>query len=107
MCPRSDNIVSMKAVAIAELENHLTDYVLRMEAGDGVLLTAQGRVLAELRKPAEAASPVERYPGLVKLAQQGQLRLGLPNDPSLYPPRPVRRPAGTAVRLLDEERGER
>lgn len=97
----------MKAVAITELENHLSDYVLRMEAGDGVLLTAQGRVVAELRKPAAVASPAERYPGLMKLAQQGELRLGLPNTPSLYPPRPIRRPTGTAIRLLDEERGER
>jgi uncharacterized protein (DUF433 family) len=68
---------------------------------------------AEIERGAEEASPevrtkaAERQPGLMRLVREGLVRLGLPNDPSLYSPRPVRTPAGTAARLLAEGRRER
>ncbi len=97
----------MKAVGISQLKIHLSEYVRRAAAGESIMVTCRGKAVAELRNVGRLQPWAERYPGLVKLAEEGLVRLGLPNDPSLYRPRPVRSPAGTALRLLDEERGDR
>jgi len=47
------------------------------------------------------------YPALLEAIQQGRVRLGLANRPELYQPLKPIAPAGSAARLLDEERGER
>jgi prevent-host-death family protein len=59
----------MENVGIRELKNKLSAYVRKAEAGDIVLVTDRGRVVAEL----------------LELARRDGLRLPTrPNDPELY-----------------------
>jgi len=98
----------MKRVGLRELKNRLSEYVRLVRAGDVVLVTDRGEVVAELRPPGDAVSSgADRHPGLLVLARRGLLTLGKPNDPAAYPRMPRRLPPGTAERLLDEERGDR
>jgi len=95
----------MKEVGIRELKNRLSEYVRLVRAGEVVMVTDRGEVVAELCPPGLAAAA--RYPGLQALARRGAVSLGEENDPRLYEPLPALAPAGLAARLLDEERGGR
>jgi antitoxin (DNA-binding transcriptional repressor) of toxin-antitoxin stability system len=97
----------MRAVGIRELKNRLSEYLRAVREGECVYVTDRGRVIAELRPPGAAAAPPGVPPGLLELARQGRVRLGLPNHPAAYPPSPLRLPDGTAQQLIDEDRGER
>jgi antitoxin (DNA-binding transcriptional repressor) of toxin-antitoxin stability system len=96
----------MKIVSIRELKNQLSAYIRLVRAGERVLVTDSGEVVAELRPPEIVVREAVPYPGLQELVQQGKARLGAQNVPSLYPLRPMRTPDGTAARLIDAERGE-
>lgn len=96
----------MKAIGIRELKNRLSEYVRLVRAGEHVLVTDHGEVVAELRPPGKTVFEDTLYPVLMELVQQGRARLGAPNDPGLYPPRPVRRPEGMAATLIEQERDE-
>ena len=97
----------MGTIGIRELKNTLSDVVRRVRAGEEVLVTDRGQVVAELRQPIPPGARPETHPGLAALARRGALTLGAPNTPGLYPSLSQLAPAGTAARLLDEERGER
>ena len=95
----------MKAVGVRELKNRLSAYLRLVKNGEEILVTDRGDVVAELRQPSpRAALP---YPGLLEAVSRGQVRMGKPNRPDLYPPLGAVLPPGAAGRLLDEERGER
>jgi antitoxin (DNA-binding transcriptional repressor) of toxin-antitoxin stability system len=95
----------MKAVGVRELKNRLSEYLRWVKAGEDILVTERGEVIAELHAPTpRSARP--SAPGLEELARQGLARLGTRNDPGAYPSLdPVLVP-GAAMRLLDAERGE-
>ena len=97
----------MKEVGIRELKNRLSEYVRLVRAGEVVMGTDRGEVVAELRPPGRGGEAASRYPGLEEMARRGQVRLGEPNRPGLYPGLPSVTPLGVAERLLDEERGDR
>jgi hypothetical protein len=44
---------------------------------------------------------------LARLAQEGKVRIGLPNSAEAYACSKLRVPAGVAEHLIDEERGDR
>lgn len=94
----------MRAVGIRELRNKLSHYVRLVEAGETVLVTDRGTVVAELR-PAGATTPTAH--GFDELARRGLATLGAPNDPSAYPRQEPLLPPGRVKALLDAERGER
>lgn len=95
----------MMAVGVRELKDRLSEYLRLVKDGEEILVTDRGNVVAELRQPTpRAALP---YPGLLEAIGRGRARMGKPNRPDLYPPLQGGLPAGTAQRLLDEERGER
>ncbi len=103
-----DYIVPMKAVGVRELKARLSRYLREVQAGEIILVTDRGRVVAELRAPGPAApaeSDADR--ALRRLAETGELRIGEPHDPQAYRASPVRARAGTARTLLAEERDER
>ncbi len=90
-----------------ELKNRLSEYVRLVRAGEVVMVTDRGEVVAEIRPPGSGLGGADRYPGLEALARQGGVSLGAANRPELYAPLPAVAPEGTAARLLDDERGDR
>lgn len=49
----------MKAVGLRELKNRLSAYVRQVRAGEGVLVTDRGQVVAELGPPGRTIDVVE------------------------------------------------
>jgi len=97
----------MRAVGIRELKNHLSEYVRRVRAGERLLVTDRGQVVAELRQPVDPALEGDPFPELARRIRDGNVSAAAPNDPAHYPRlEPVLSP-GRAARLLDEARGER
>ena len=96
----------MKAVAVRELKNRLSAYLREVAAGEVVLVTDRGRVVAELRRPTVEGlqSPAEQALG--RLVAAGVLTIGLPQDPASYH-RPGVRIARPSQGLLDAERADR
>jgi prevent-host-death family protein len=98
----------METVGIRELKNKLSAYVRKVEAGDVVLVTDRGRVVAELVPPGHTALP-GIHPGLLELARRDGLRLPTrPNSPELYRRPNVKIDLGglTVQDLIDWERGD-
>lgn len=95
----------MKAVAIKELKNRLSAYLREVQAGEVVLVTDRGRVVAELRQPSPGTPLAAHERALEQLLAEGLLVREAPQDPSAYGPSPLARPVATAD-LLDAERGE-
>lgn len=96
----------MKAVAVKELKNRLSSYLREVSAGEVVLVTDRGRVVAELRQPTSGLALSGHDQALERLRGQGLLVVGLPQDPRAYRGSPLRRPIDSAD-LLDAERGDR
>jgi antitoxin (DNA-binding transcriptional repressor) of toxin-antitoxin stability system len=98
----------MRSVGVRELKAHLSQILRQVQAGEAVLVTDRGRVVAELRQPGRAAlleeSPVERT--LRTMAVAGALRLAEPS-PDPYVASPVKAPRGSGRELLDQERADR
>jgi antitoxin (DNA-binding transcriptional repressor) of toxin-antitoxin stability system len=97
----------MKTVGVRELKNRLSEYIRRVRAGEGVLVTDRGEVVAEIGPPGYAVADPSVPPGLMALARRGLVTLGSHGDANSYPPLPRRSRRYRAARLLDEERGER
>jgi prevent-host-death family protein len=95
----------MKTVGIRELKNRLSEYVRSVRAGEGVLVTDRGEVVAELAPPGLRDSDPTVPAGLAALARQGLATLATSGS-SRYPAlAQVRR--SLAAQLLDDERGVR
>lgn len=96
----------MATVGIRELKNHLSKYVRQVEGGDVVVVTDRGRIVAELRPPAERRTDI--HPGLLEMERRGQIRLATKqNDPSLYRRMPHIDLGGKTIQdLIDEIRGD-
>jgi prevent-host-death family protein len=98
----------MKTMGVRELKNRLSEVVRAVKAGEHVLVTARGTVVAELVPPGRTREDPSIPPGLARLAGRGVARLGAPNDPGLYRGlAPLRRKPVSVARLLDEKRGPR
>jgi antitoxin (DNA-binding transcriptional repressor) of toxin-antitoxin stability system len=96
----------VKIVGLRELKNRLTEYVRDARAGESILITDRGEVVAEINPPRRAIVDSSVPPGLLDLARRGLVTLG--NKTAA----PYRRPRGRVkwedvTALLDEERGER
>ena len=92
------------STGIRELKDNLSRYIRRIEAGERIVITAHGRVVAELVQPgATAKSTPRRFDELVA---SGVIRPPLEaGDPTEGWP-DIGLPAGTAAELIDAERGE-
>lgn len=98
----------MKVVNLRELKNRLGTYVKEVRAGETILITDRGTVVAELRPSLHAAGAPSGFEAVLeRWAAEGRVRLGLPHDPAVYRKLPWSSPAGLVERLLDESRGER
>jgi prevent-host-death family protein len=98
----------MQTMGIRELKNRLSEVVRAVKAGEHVLVTDRGTVVAELVPPGRPSRDPSIPAGLARLAERGVARLGAPNDPGLYRglPRLTQKPA-SAARLLHDARGDR
>jgi prevent-host-death family protein len=98
----------MRTVGIRELKNSLSEYIRRIRAGETVLVTDRGEIVAELSSPGASKLDPAVPPGLMALARRGLATVGPPASSDLYMPLPrKRRGKLTATQLLDEERGAR
>jgi len=98
----------MHAVGIRELKNKLSHYVRLVEAGESVLVTHRGAVVAELRPPGTGDAGRRAVAGrLDELARRGGASIGAPHDPELYQTRPRRIREGSVAELLEAERRSR
>jgi prevent-host-death family protein len=97
----------VQTIGIRELKSRLSEIVRAVKAGEHVLVTDRGTVVAELVPPGRPTRDPALPAGLARLIERGVARLGAANDPDLYAtlPRLRRKPASVA-RLLDESRGE-
>lgn len=96
----------MIAVEIRELKNRLGEYLRLVRAGEVVLVTDRGEVVAELRRPG-GNERTDLPAGLLDLARQGRATLPDPRQEGgrRYPRLRKIAEDGTAQRLLDEDRG--
>jgi len=95
----------MITVGVRELKNRLSEYLRLVRAGEEILVTDRGEVVAELRRPERDRAPSAG--ALAELVRRTGGRMGGPNDRSLYSPMLPYLAPGEAQRLLDAERGER
>lgn len=97
----------MRTVGLRELKNRLGRYVRRVRAGEAIVVTDRGQVVAELRSPALVTPGARVDAAVARLVNRGLLTLGASNTPEAYPRlRPLLR-ATTSTRLLNAERGRR
>ena len=95
-------------MGVRELKNRLSEVVRAVKAGEHVLVTDRGTVVAELVPPGRPRTDPGIPAGLARLAERGIARLGAANEPSLYAGlRPLRQRPTSVARLLDDERGAR
>jgi prevent-host-death family protein len=98
----------MKTVGVRELKNRLSEYLREVRAGERVLVTDRGEVVAELAPPGHSGHDASVPASLLALARRGAATVGAPGDRALYPALPRRgRRKVTASQLLDQERGLR
>jgi prevent-host-death family protein len=97
----------VKIVGLRELKNRLSEYVREVRAGEGVLVTDRGEVVAELVPPGQASDGRGAPSGLVALAKGGRLTLGAENEAAAYPKLSRLLKRNRASELLDQERGTR
>lgn len=92
-------------IGIRELKENLSRYIRRVEAGERILVTAHGRVVAELVPPASGAR-TSRQSGWDELIAAGILHppVGAGDPFEDWPD--VRLLRGTAAELIDSDRDE-
>ncbi len=97
----------MKTVGLRELKNRLSEYVRQVRAGQAVVVTDRGQVVAELRAPGEVPSRTKVDPAVARMVNRGLLILGAPNTGRVYPSLPRLLRSTTSAMLLEAERGTR
>lgn len=104
-----DYFAIMKAVGVKELKARLSEYLRAVRAGEELLVTDRGEVIAEIRplsRPLASRESAEDVLG--GLAREGELsRARLAKREWKWKPRPLGLAAGTATTLLDELRSDR
>ena len=94
----------MQSVGVRELKNRLSHFLRAVQAGERVLVTDRGKVVAELREPGsleDGAVP----PALATLARSGYATLASSSKVRYPKLRPLTR-GPSSQKLLDAERAE-
>lgn len=97
----------MKTVGLRELKNRLSAYVREVRAGQTIVVTDRGQVVAELHPPGLVPPGTRIDPAIAQLISRGFLALGAPNNGRLYPRLPRLLRSTVSAELLDAERGTR
>lgn len=98
---------AIKTVGVKELKNNLSAYLREVRRGVRILVSDRNVVIAELREPGAAYdADASLHPLLEEWVRRGLVTL--PTRPKgKMPPSPLELPTGTALRVLDEDRGDR
>lgn len=96
----------MTSVGIRNLKNQLSRYVRRVAAGDRVLVTDRGRVVAALVPPPPANEGPNGRSRYRELVAAGVIRPALEGGDPLADLPSLRLPRGSAAALINEDRGE-
>lgn len=94
----------MKRVGIRELKNRLSEYLRHARAGETILVTDRGEVVAELAPPWRSSAEPSVPPGVADLARKGLLTLGTPSDARVYPKLTRVLRHSSSAELLEQER---
>jgi antitoxin (DNA-binding transcriptional repressor) of toxin-antitoxin stability system len=95
----------VKAVGVKELKNNLSAYLRDVQAGGVVLVSDRSRVVAELRQPSTPGTLSASEAQTDEWVRDG--RLVAPSGLKQHLERsPVRLPAGSSRRLLDQDRAD-
>lgn len=97
----------MKTVGLRELKNRLSEYVRQVRAGQAVVVTDRGQVVAELRSPGQVPPGTKVDTAVAKLVNRGLLILGAPNTGRVYPSLSRLLRSSSSAKLLEAERGTR
>jgi prevent-host-death family protein len=94
----------MTVASVSKLKASLSEFLRRVRAGEEVLVTDRGRVIARLVPPASAASLTE---SLREMERQGLVKVGSGKLPKNFwrMPRP-KDPQGLVMKGMLEERAE-
>jgi prevent-host-death family protein len=96
----------MKTVGVRDLKDRLSEYLREVKAGESVLVTDRGAVVAEISSPSYSNRDASVPAGLLALAKRGLVTLGEPGGKAVYPALPrKKRGKRSSSELLDEERG--
>ena len=98
-------LFGMKTVGVRTLKNRLSEYLRMAQDGHRVAVTNRGMVVARLVPPDTGGETAEEV--LERMARAGEIRLGKPNRPDLYPPPPGLLSDEEIQEALDWTRGER
>jgi prevent-host-death family protein len=94
----------MEHAGIAELKARLSGYLKKVRAGEEVLITDRGQVVAKLG-PVSSRGP--EVPGHLKeMERQGLVKIGTGKIPDELPKRPRITGSYSAVQAVTDERGE-
>ena len=93
----------MTKVGLRELKNRLGVYIAKVRAGETVVVTDRGEIVAEISPPSRTQNAA-----LLEMARKGELRLGTPIEDraALYTKMPRLKISVSSAELLDAERGE-
>ena len=98
----------MKSVGVRDLKNRLSEFLRDVRAGERVLVTDRGEVVAELAPPGQGGRDPDVPAALLGLARRGLATLGTSGTPAAYPTLARRRRRKlTVAQLLNDERGSR
>ena len=92
----------MIAVGVRDLKNRLSEYLRLVRAGEIVLVTDRGEVVAEIRKPGQIAQ--SENPALWEMIERGAVRPGAPKLPGAYAKLEARFTPAEVSQMLDAER---
>ena len=88
---------------IRELKDNLSRYIRRIEAGERVLVTAHGRVVAELVPSVSNRSRTSQFEALIA---SGVITPPVEDGDPLGNCPEIRLPSGTAAAMIGSDRGE-
>ena len=98
----------MATVGIKALKNNLSAYVRKAEAGETVLVTDRGKVVAELVPPRAPAKPATTEDEILDQLEREGLLIRATKGPWKKPPKAVANvPFDQLMRELDADREDR
>ena len=99
-------MAEVKTVGVRDLKNKLSAYLRELRAGVRILVTDRDTVVAELHEPYFDRSSAEPANAVLSgWVRSGTVRLPAGEKQTLLAS-DVRKPDGTALKLLDQDRGE-